>query len=542
MKADLVILGNAIFDSVKDSPFEGGIVVINNRIAFVGPKDKAREFIGPDTEVREYEDNLIMPGICDSHGHFVSAALDYALNICDLNSGNSEEECAQLMADFVAANPGEEKYLGRGWNMSYWGEDPQLPTNKSLDKLIPDVPVFLFSSDLHSTWTNTKGMEYSGLYDFYEEYDEEVIPRGSDRKPIGILREDPSFRVRLDAFAHSEEENAEFQDLLLKAFAEEGITAFADVSPMPPERMLREFKHMKDLDEKGEMTIRLYLHPGSAPPITGSEMDKAQQLLAYYNTDKMRVAGAKAIYDGVTASYTALMTEPYHDNPTTNGKQYAPYEQLREWVIESNRLGFGARIHCIGDLAVKHALDAFELSNRMNDNSKIHNAVEHIEIIRPEDIPRFGELGVVASMQPGHQMKDKGIKLQRCGRERSKYEWAFRSIKDAGAHICFGTDYTAMDFKPFPNIYYAMTIKDLDGTQYGEMSRREVLTLPECLKAYTIEGAYMHRMDDRLGTLEPGKYADIIVTDRNLFNIPVDNIKDTKVLLTVFDGKIIYEK
>ena len=186
-------------------------------------------------------------------------------------------------------------------------------------------------------------------------------------------------------------------------------------------------------------------------------------------------------------------------------------------------------------------MDAYERSNEVNDNSDLRNGIEHIEVIHPDDIPRFGKLGVVASMQPRHQILDKGEKLIRCGMERSRYEWAFHSIISAGGRIALGTDYPVSDFNPYENIYFGVTTRDLDGTQYGTTSREEVLTLAEAIKGYTVEGAYLNHMDDKLGTLEIGKYADITVADRNLFDIPADAIKDCHSVMTIMDGKIVYE-
>lgn len=547
MCADLILYSDAIFDSVQDQPFAGGIAIKGNKILAVGERSAIEQYKDSGTEVKELGDKLIMPGFVDSHGHYTSGASymgEVALH--DMERFHSEEECAKAIGEFAETHKNIALIKGQGWYLSYWGDDAEFPTAASLDKYVPDRPACLIASDLHSLWMNTKAMELCGLKDMVDELDRDHVLVDENDNPTGVVRE-AGFKVlgKLESlFALSPEEQEKKdradQEALMHALNEQGITAFSDVNFVLPENLKRDYKHMKALDTEGRMTIRLYIYPG-----TNFKPEKLKDILPYKNyfsSDELHIAGVKNILDGVTATFTAMMLEPYADNPDEKGVPAVEQNKLDEWVREANSLGLSCRIHCIGDGAVREALDSYEKSGRVNDMIGIRNAIEHIEVIHPDDIPRFGKLRVIASMQPRHQILDRGEKLYRVGLERAKYEWAFRSIKDGGAHIALGTDYPVVTFRTYENIYMGVTKKDLDGTQYGTMSPNEKLTLAQCIKGYTIEGAYINSMEDKVGTLEAGKYADITVADRNLFAIDENDIKDCCSVMTVFNGKIVYER
>ncbi len=547
MEADLILYSDAIFDSVKDEPFAGGIAIKGKKIIAVGSREEIKQYEGPDSDIKDFKDKLIMPGFVDSHGHYTSGAQymgEVALH--DMERFKSEEECARAVGEFAKAHEDIELIKGQGWYLSYWGDDAKFPTAASLDRYVPDRPAYLVASDLHSVWLNTKAMELCGLKDMIDELDREHVLVDENDNPTGVVRE-AGFAIisKLESlFALSEEEqlkkDRQDQEELMHALNEQGITAFSDVNFVLPENLKTHYRHMKDIEAEDKMTIRLYIYPG-----TDFKPEKLKEIPAYkeyFSSDELKIAGVKNILDGVTATYTAVMLEPYEDNPEEKGVPAVEQNVLDEWVAEANSLGLSCRIHCIGDGAVRGALDSYEKSVEKNNMAGIRNAIEHIEVINPDDIPRFGKLGVIASMQPRHQILDRGEKLYRVGLERSKYEWAFRSIKDAGAHVALGTDYPVVTFKTYENIYMGVTKRDLDGTQYGTMSPNETLTLAQCIKGYTVEGAYINSMEDKVGTLEAGKYADITVANKNLFAIDEDDIKDCYSVMTIFNGKVVYER
>lgn len=547
MTADIILYSEAIFDSVKDQPFAGGIAIKGKKIQAVGSREEISRYRGEATKVIDCGSRLVMPGFIDSHAHFDKSADEYYAVTCDdLDQYHSEEECAKRIGEFAQEHPELPYYIGKGWALSYWGEGAVLPTRHSIDKYVPDKAVYLNAGDGHSMWMNTKAVEVENIKAAMSRYPAENILAEESGEPTGLVREVSLdlnlWKNMVDDLEEPErsETKRKNQKGLIEAMNAAGLTGFSDVSMYRPEELTNMYQYLKELNNKDELNIRMYVYPG-----TDFETEPIKDIKpyeAFFNTDELRITGMKSVVDGVTSSYTAYLTEPYEDAPDTRGLPTTDPETLKAWVMEANRNGYGCRLHCIGDGAVRMALDAYEYSNQVNDNSDIRNAVEHIELVHPDDIPRFAKLGVTASMQPLHQIIDKAEKLIRCGRERSRYEWAFRSILDAGGRIAFGTDYNVVDFKPYPNIYAAITMRDMDGTQYGSMSPGEVVTLPEAIKCYTIEGARINHMETKTGTLEPGKYADITVADCNLFDIPTDSIKDCSCTMTIFNGKIVYKK
>ena len=243
----------------------------------------------------------------------------------------------------------------------------------------------------------------------------------------------------------------------------------------------------------------------------------------------------------MTSTYTALLLEPYADNPSTRGDgcPLIPQDDLNAGVIEANRVGLPVRLHCIGDGAVRMGLDAFEASMEANGRHGLPNTIEHIESIHPEDIPRFAQLEVIASLQGEHLPQENNEKVLRIGPERARYEWPFRSLQDAGATLAFGTDFPVVRYNQFPGIYAAVDRKNYDGSIAGA-DNGEKLTLAEALIANTLGSAMAYGREDELGTLEEGKLADVIVLDRNPFERPVEEIKDITVRLTMIDGQITH--
>lgn len=539
MSADLILYSKAIFDSVKEEPFDGGIAIQGEKILAVGTREEIAAYQDGNTLVRDMGERLIMPGFCEAHGHYMMGAEYFAEVAChDMEQCRSEQECADMVKAFADAHPEQDVILGQGWYISYWGDDAEFPTKKTLDEAVPDRPVFLTSSDVHSLWMNSKAMELVDVKGRMKDYSEDNVVRDEKGEPTGLIRE-KGFDFQYQKTV-TPEEIKEHQKGLAAEMNRYGFTGFSEMSFVEPEELTQTFQHLKALEDEDALTMRIYIYPG-----THFDAGLLKEIKPYekeYGSDKLRISGVKGIADGVTSTYTAWMIDPYLDNPSTRGVLAAPLETIEEWVLEANRLGYGVRIHCIGDGAVRDALNMFEKSNQVNDTSDLRNSIEHIEIIAKEDIKRFAKLHVIPSMQPRHQILDKGEKLIRAGKEKARYEWPFRSILDSGAPIAMGTDYPVVHFDPYLNIYFAMTTKDVDGTQYGTESLTETMTLPETIKGYTSVAAYVNHMEDRVGTLEAGKYADICVADKNLFAIPVEEIKDCHNVLTVFNGKIVYDE
>lgn len=532
--ADKVFLSNAVFTGNGKLPFPGGIAVKGNKIIAVGQKDEVLSYCGVNTKKYNFGDSLIMPGICDAHGHYSMGALyDSKYFINDILYSRSEQECVGMIKSFADAHPEYDRIIGQGWFPANWN-DAELPTKMSLDKIVPDRPVYLASADAHTGWLNSKALAEVGIdkNDFGYGQNIVLLPNG---EPSGILRESAWFHLAsnktfIPADSISEEVNRD----LMHRLARVGITTFCDVSGILPGV---KYDTLEDMDKAGELTVRINLNPSIGLDMGQEEINALKKK---YKSDKLRVTGLKGVIDGVTSTYTGCLLEPYSDRPDTKGFINDTAEYYEQCIINANKYGLGVRLHCIADGSVRFALDCFEKSNKVNDNNLIRNSIEHIENIHPDDIARFKRLGVTASMQPRHLALDANEKIIRLGPERCRWEWPCRSILEAGGILALGTDYPVVDFNPFETIYYSVTRHGYDRKPTG-INPSEKLTMTQTLRAYTFGGAYVSNRENELGTLEVGKLADIIILDRNLFIIDEEKIPDTKVLMNIFDGNIIYE-
>jgi predicted amidohydrolase YtcJ len=541
--ADKILFGEAIFTGTGDAPAPGGVAVSGDKIIAVGSRADTEGLVGPGTEVFELGDRLILPGLCDSHAHFMLGVKDGSENFCkDLDECASEADCVARMRRFADARPGLKRYFGVGWFPANWGDAPT-PTKSSLDGAFPDVPVYLECADGHSMWLNSAALAECG-------YTKDTVPgtggigRLSGGEPDGMLYGGGMELTIPYAKELPEAEMSALAVAFIKRLNARGITAYADMDGQTPDIMATEYPFIKRLEDEGKLSVRLYLHPGSNYPPKALDVayfDDFDRYRRVFDSDRLRIVGVKTYGDCVTSVYTSALLEPYADRPETRGElMYGDAEPYERWVCEANRRGYNVRMHCTGDRAVRMALDCYEKSGRLCDAASLRNAVEHVELIHPDDISRFGKLRVTAAMQPAHLPLERGEKLVRAGRERSRYEWAMGSILRAGGVLAIGSDYYVTDFSPFPTLYAAVTRKGVDGVRYGTCTRGEELTLAEALRAYTWAGAYSNRMEHKVGTLEPGKYADIAVFDKNLFRAEPEEWLTTENVLTLMNGDVVY--
>jgi len=395
------------------------------------------------------------------------------------------------------------------------------------------------------SWINSRAIEECNLAKLVAanpQFPEYYAPRDGNGEFTGFLKESLGFMVFSYAASLTSEERARYYAEFIRLMNSMGITAFSDVTFPTPDKFIDQYWPLKAMENRGQLTARFYLYgsPRGEVPYTAEQIKELDQLKEFFNTDMLRIAGIKSVIDGVPSAYTAALLEPYASNPSTKGElRHAP-EVYMQWYKEANRLGYSVRAHCCGDAAVRLALDCFELSNKENDNSGLRNAIEHAECPNDEDIPRFAELGVIASMQPAHLILGNDELAILYG-DRVLNEWCFRKYIDAGATIAIGSDSPVVDIDPYKTLYMAVTRKGLNGTLFGARLPNQEMTLAEVLKGYTATAAYINSMEQKVGTLEAGKYADIAVADRNLFAIGADELKDCRTVCTVFNGKIVYE-
>ena len=538
--ADMIITSNAVFTSCGDEPFEGGVAIKGNRIVAVGSREEISKYRTADTAVYDYGDQLIMPGLIDGHDHLWWGAVADSEHVVDLTSSTSEEEAIEMIKKYAVEHPEEKRIRGFGWFPANWNDAP-LPTKKTLDEAVPDRPAYMNCADAHTLWVNSLALEESG-YTPDMELAAGSVGVDENGEMNGLIYEPDAMAYGWKNFYDFPEEQIRtIMKNFMKGLAAQGVTSLSEMSADEYTDYFHDrYLVFKDMAESGEFTSRVHAFTAF---MRKTDFTEAVKWKEEFNSPTFRVTGVKGFLDGVTSTYTGLLLEPYTDRPDTIGEGVPldTQESLNASVIAANAAGLPVRIHCIAEGSVRMALDAFEESLKVNGKHGLVNSIEHIETMHPDDIPRFKELGVVASMQGEHLPLEMNEKIARLGEERCRYEWPFRSLADAGAVLAFGTDFPVVYYNQFKGIYAAVARKNYDGTTAG-VDNGENLTLPEALRANTIGSAIVYGRDDEIGTLEAGKLADVIVLDRNLFTADVEEIKDAEVALTVMDGNVVYAR
>ena len=534
--ADLVIVSEAVFTACQDRPIRGGVAVVGNRISAVGPMADVRKHIGPRTRIHRFENQLVLPGFHDHHVHVFCGSL--AQESVWLEKADSEAAAARMTAAFAAGRPDDPWLHGFCWYHAFW-DDKTLPQRHSLDRLVADRPVFLFNAELHGAWVNTRALETCGITRDTPDPDFGRIERDHRGEPTGFLYETAMGLAAPQAFDLSRQRRTGLLRGFLAKTARLGITSVGDMQPLPGME-LGDTDIYREFEERGELTTRIHLVTA-----LGADLASARRLRAAYTSPRLRFSALKQFLDGVHTTYTAYTVAPYADDPTTRGITLIPPDLVERWVVAADREGFRMRLHACGDGAVRLGLDCFDAAGRINGRRDARHTLEHIESLHPDDAARFGPLGVTASVQPEHlaitaTFADNPYRV-RLGEARCRMTWPNQTLRRNGARLALGSDYPVVKLDPMLEIYRAVTRLHDDGEPAGGWNPQERLTLAETLRAYTADSAYAAFRESDLGILAPGKSADIVVLDRNLFDIEAEEILDAKVKLTLMDGQVVYE-
>ena len=530
--ADVIISSNAVFTGLSEQPEPASLAIKDNKILAIGSEEEIKPYSGENTKIYQFKDQLVMPGFHDFHLHMMDGAV--SMNSANLFSARSEEEALEMIRTFAESRPEDSWIIGSSWDAGYW-DTQQLPNRYSLDRILPDRPVLMFHAEGHYAWVNSKALEIANITRHTKNPSYGIIGKDENGEPNGLLYEKAMDSVIRYAYNFTKEQKRELFASFLDHAASLGVTAVHDLFAIEALEMLNDYDVFKEFEEKGELTARIHLWPA-----LNGKLEHVKQLRDTYQSDKLRVSGLKQFIDGVITARTAYLLEPYADQPDTRGEASFSPETIKKWVIDADKEGFSIRFHAIGDGAIRLALDAYEEAQKANGKRDSRHSVEHIEVIHPDDIHRFKELGVTASMQPDHfAMSERGVYTDRIGPEREKYVFPINTLQKAGAKLAFGTDFPIDILNPLLQIYRAVTRIDSSGNTVWHPHER--ITLAEALKAYTAGPAYGSFRERELGTLEAGKLADIIVLERNLFEIPVEEIPDIKVQLTIVDGNIVFD-
>jgi predicted amidohydrolase YtcJ len=415
------------------------------------------------------------------------------------------------------------------------------PSKELIDRVSPDNPVILSRADGHSVLVNSYVLKASGITrDTPDPYGGEIQKDPVTGEPTGILKENAEkLLVTGEIKPDRTEEGIEARTwqgylLAMKEARELGVTSIQVPGA-------GDFKAYEKLQGEGLLTSRIDI--GAALTADTQKLAQYRQLEIKYprQGNWIRFGYLKCFIDGTIGSGTALMFEPFSDNPHSSGLSMMPYEEFENMVVKADRLGFQIGVHSIGDKGNNWTLNAFEKAREVNGVRDSRHRDEHAQTLQPSDIPRFAQLGVIASMQPTHCISDKRFCVKRIGPERAKGAYAWKSLADAGASIAFGTDYQVEPLNPMEGLYAAVTRKDRLGEEGDGWYPEQKLTMEDAIRYYTLGSAYAQFMDDRKGMIRKGYLADIVITDKDLLTIPENEIMKTRVDYTITGGKVVYE-
>lgn len=528
MKKGLILENGTIYTMNPQQPTAEAVVVRGTRIAHVGTTAEMRVWAGHGGwEVIDLAGRTVLPGLVDGHIHLSGYAIARAR--LDLSGVSSLEEALALVAAWAQKTPPGRWIEGRGWNHYNWGG--RWPTRQDLDAVAPDHPVCLRRQDGHSSWVNTAALRLVGISP------ETKAPLGGEivvdeeGQPTGILKERAEELV-LERIGKPDQ--AERLRLLEEAFREAHAHGLTGVHA--PEEA-EAFGDYQTLYARRELRLRVLAH------LPQNRLDQAIELgiRSGFGDERLRVGALKIFADGSLGSKTASLLQDYEDEPGYRGLPTLQVRELDDLVLKASQAGIAVAVHAIGDRAVRLTLDTIARAQRKAGPPALPHRIEHAQLLHPQELGRFRELGVVASMQPIHATSDMPVARRLWG-ERCRYAYAWRSLLDHGAILTFGSDSPVEPLDPWAGIHAAVTRQRADGTPQGGWFPEERLTVEEAVRAYTWGNAFAAGETHLKGTLEEGKVADLIVIDRDIFQIPPAEILGTQVEMTILGGEIVYAK
>ena len=546
--ADLVFVNGAVYTVDAARRWASGIAVKGGRIIAVGSADDIRDLVGSGTEVIDLKGRMLVPGFQDAHVHPPSGGLEMLQ--CNLSTAFSLPDYERIIAGYAGEHPDAEWILGGGWSMSVFPGGN--PLKEVLDRLVPDRPAFLPSRDGHTAWVNSRALEIAGLTEETLDPVDGVIVRDHERRPAGALHEGAMSLVEKFVPEDTLEDWIAGLRVAQEYLHSLGITAWNDAIVGGPYPTLEAYL---DFAERGELTARVI---GSLWWDRHRGDEQIEDLLAARERGRLgrfAATNVKIMQDGIVENFTAATLTPYldeHGDPTGNaGKSFVDPDALKGYVTRLDAEGFQVHFHALADRAVREALDAIEAAREANGPTDHRHHLAHIQIVHPEDIPRFRELGAVANAQPLWAVNEPQmleLTIPFLGPERSRWQYPFASLVHAGATLAMGSDWSVSSPNPLEEIHVAVNRAVFPDALYAPDERaivdmflpQERLDLPTAIAAFTMGSAYVNHLDEVTGSIEVGKLADLVVLDRNLFEHPTDEIYAARVALTFVEGERVY--
>lgn len=530
--ADVVIFNAKVY-STQDR-LDEAIAITSNKIVAVGTRTEIEKLVAESTLRIDAAGGAVTPGFNDAHVHLFSGS--ESLQQVDLLDASSLEDIGNRIRSFAIANPQKSVVVGRGWLYGFF--EGGLPTREQLDAVIGDRPAVMKCYDGHSMWLNSKALAAAGITRESKDPENGIIVRDAKGEPTGVLKESAMSLVDSVMPKLTSREKADAIWAAIREAHRLGVTSVQEAGIGLPE-----LEVLDSLRKSGQLELRVYIALEGHPRMTEEEVNELDRLRARFRG--LSIGAVKLYADGVIEAHTAALLQPYANNPIRGLPEYTQ-EDLNRVIAVLDRHGYQVMVHAIGDGGIRMTLDALELAAKVNPTPTKgrRHRLEHIESVSREDIPRFGQLGIIASMQPFHANPNSNIFnvwAVNLGPERASRAWSWKSIQDAGGRLAFGTDWPVVGLDPIPGLHTAMTRQTLAGEPTEGFVPEQRLSLREALNAYTVGAAYAEFAEKEKGSLTAGMLADLAIWDRDIFSVPLGKVKDAKVLKTIFDGRVVFE-
>jgi predicted amidohydrolase YtcJ len=549
--ADLVLTGGAVYTVDAARSWAQAVAVKDGRIAAVGRDAGMRPYVGARTEVVNLRGRMVLPGFQDAHVHVSGGGLER--NRCDLTGVHTRQDYLAVIRDYADRNPEAEWITGGGWSMDVFPGG--IPSKDDLDRVIPDRPVFLSNRDHHGAWVNSRTLALAGLDAATPDPPDGRIERGAAGEPSGTLHEGAMNLVQHLVPAPALEEQVAGILAGQQYLHSLGITAWQEAIVGDYAVVPDCFDAYREVERRGLLTARvtgaLWWQRGAGL----GQLDFLAERRAVAGQGRFRTTSVKIMQDGVCENFTAAMLAPYldgHGHPAGgSGTSFFDADELTAAVTAIDARGFQVHIHAIGDRAVREALDAIAAARAENGPSLGRHHIAHLQVVHPDDLPRFRDLGVLANCQPlwaSNEPQMTELTLPFLGPERSAWQYPFGSLARSGAQLCFGSDWPVSSPDPMWEMHTAVNRTTAPGYPFRGLDTDtpflpgERVGLPTAIAAFTIGSAYVNHDEHEAGSVEPGKRADLVVLDRDLFAQPAAEIALAQVDLTLVDGAVTYAR
>lgn len=508
----------------------GGLIIDDSgRIAAVLPPGAAPPAPERGETRLDAGGRTMLPGLIDAHGHVMG--LGEQIETVDLTGARTLAQALEMVRAYAAANPKRPWIIGRGWNQVTWGQD--FPTSADLDRVVPDRPVYLARVDGHAGWFNSAAARAAKLSAATKDPPGGRFTRGPNGVPKGVAIDAAEQIVTRAIPAPTAVEQEAVLKAALGAMASVGLTGVHDAGTSPDAWRL--YRMMGD---EGRLTVRIYAMAGG---LEAMEAIAPLRPTPFLYEDRLIMRSVKFYTDGALGSRGAWLKAPYADDPKNTGLKFFDDVKLKNMISRANYLGFQAAVHAIGDAANAQVLDAFrEMRGTYGDAPR--NRIEHAQVVDVADLKLFASEKVIASVQPTHATSDKAMARDRVGEARLAGAYAWETLRAGGVRLALGSDFPVEPVNPFYGLHAAVTRRDRDGAPPGGWRPGEKLSRVDALAGFTRGAAHAGFMEDKVGALEPGKWADFVLTDRDPMTVPEDEIWKTEVVETWLAGRRVYQR